>query len=603
VCAIAVVAAGVATYANSLSRPLGFDDVATVQLNTQIRDLTDWRALLTPPREYPVGGRPLVNVTFALNYAVGGTNPFGYHVTNLALHLLCALLVFGLVRRTLLVIGGAWTSRATPAAWITALIWTVHPLNSEVVDYLSQRTNSMMTGAILLTLYAGVRAAAVSRPRSWLALGVAACTFGMACKETMVVAPILVLTYDRVFLFSSVRAMAPRRAYYAALGGTWAVLGVLLLQDARAPGNGFDTAITSTWTYLLNQAVVIPHYLRLIVWPDALVLYYGWVQPLTFGDVWLRALGLAGLLAVTAWAVVRHPRVGCLPAMAFLALSPSSSLVPIAAEVGAERRMYLPMVALTALGVIGWLVAVDWIARVRSEYGPRPIRRIAAAALTLATIALAGRTVARNTEFASGLTLARTMVERWPNPVAHESLGVELAMRGRHEEAAEELALAARTLAPAHFYLGRELYFLGRYGEALPELQRFVDAEPRLPEVRDARLFMARMHEAGGELDEAVDEYSAWLARTPDDLEVRLMRARVLLSEEHYTRVEAEFRELLEHDRNQAAAWFALGAALVGLRQYPAANGAFHRAIELEPDNARWRGALDQLTNAAFTLP
>ena len=78
-----------------------------------------------------VGGRPLVNLTLAINYAWGGLNPVGYHVVNLVIHLLAALTLFGVVRRT--------ASRSTLFAFAVALLWTVHPLQTESVSYVVQR--------------------------------------------------------------------------------------------------------------------------------------------------------------------------------------------------------------------------------------------------------------------------------------------------------------------------------------------------------------------------------------------------------------------------------------------------------------------------------
>ena len=89
-----VVLAGILVYANSLSAPFIFDDEATIVENTSIRDLRS-ADVWVPSREAPTAGRPLVNVSFAINYALGGLNVVGYHVLNITLHIVCALLIFG----------------------------------------------------------------------------------------------------------------------------------------------------------------------------------------------------------------------------------------------------------------------------------------------------------------------------------------------------------------------------------------------------------------------------------------------------------------------------------------------------------------------------
>ena len=121
-------------------------------------------SVLFPERELPVAGRPVVNVSFAVNYAMGELNVRGYHIGNIAIHVLCAILLFAVLRRTLQLpaIPARLAERSTDLAFAVALIWAVHPLNSEVVDYITQRTESMMALFYLLTLYGSVRAAAAA---------------------------------------------------------------------------------------------------------------------------------------------------------------------------------------------------------------------------------------------------------------------------------------------------------------------------------------------------------------------------------------------------------------------------------------------------------
>src|SRR6185312_4252239 len=97
-----------------------------------------------------VGGRPFLNLSLALNQAFGGTNPWGYHALNLAIHVLAGLTLFGLVRRTLE--AGRKGSALLPA-FAAALLWTVHPLQTEAVTYIVQRAESAMGLFYLLTLY------------------------------------------------------------------------------------------------------------------------------------------------------------------------------------------------------------------------------------------------------------------------------------------------------------------------------------------------------------------------------------------------------------------------------------------------------------------
>src|SRR5262249_9476793 len=152
-------------------------------------------------------------------------------------------------------------------------------------------------------------------------------------------APVMMVLYDRVFVFDSVKkALRARWRLYAGLAASWLVLAFLLSSSPRASSAGFSIGV-SPWTYLLNQTVMIVRYLRLAVWPRALAVDYGWPVPLTLTDVLPEALLVLALAAATIAALIRRPPLGFLGAWFFITLAPSSSIVPIATEVGAERRM------------------------------------------------------------------------------------------------------------------------------------------------------------------------------------------------------------------------------------------------------------------------
>jgi protein O-mannosyl-transferase len=363
--------AGLLTYWNSFSGPFVLDDVGSIVENRHIREWWRLGGLLMPERELPVAGRPLVNVSFAINYALGGLDVRGYHAWNVAVHIGCALLVFGIVRRTLR-LGSldAWLGgRSLDLAFAIALLWALHPLNTEAVDYVTQRTETMMGLFYLLTMYASVRAARSASWKGWPIVAVASCVAGMACKESMVTAPAMLVLYDRVFIFKSMKdAIRARWRLYGGLAASWVVLALLLVSGPRIHSAGFSAGV-SPWTYLLNQTVMMVRYLRLAVWPNSLVVNYGWPLPLTLADVVPQALMVVALLGATIAALIRRPPLGFLGASFFITLAPTSSVVPIATEVGAERRMYLPLIPLVVLAVVGGVYVWDLVERRRSKRG------------------------------------------------------------------------------------------------------------------------------------------------------------------------------------------------------------------------------------------
>src|SRR5262245_37858089 len=190
---------GLLAYANACTGPFVFDDETTIVPNQFIRNLWSGQVLGAPPQS-ALSGRPVVAVSFAVNYAIDGLNPWGYHAFNLGIHLLTGLLVFGIARQTLANprLPETLVSAASVLALTISLIWLAHPLNSEVVGYVTQRTEAMMGLWFLLTLYASIRAFGSANPARWSSLAISACSLGMATKESMVTAPVLVLLYGSV---------------------------------------------------------------------------------------------------------------------------------------------------------------------------------------------------------------------------------------------------------------------------------------------------------------------------------------------------------------------------------------------------------------------
>ena len=214
----------------------------------------------------PVSGRPLVNLSFAINYAICGLDVSGYHVWNITVHVLCGIVLFALVRRTLGLPGlpAPLAERATNLGFAAALIWTLHPLNTEVVDL--RDAADRIDDGVLLPAHAVCQRA---RDDPLAVVAVVSCLLGVACKESMVTAPVMVVLFDRVFLFESFReAWRARWRWYAGLMVSWVPLGLL----AMGPHSRLEEALTGTspWTYLLNQAPLLTRYLHLAVWPRIL---------------------------------------------------------------------------------------------------------------------------------------------------------------------------------------------------------------------------------------------------------------------------------------------------------------------------------------------
>ena len=591
-----LVAAGLISYANSLNGPFFLDDQETIVINEQIRQLWPPLVVLFPARELPVAGRPTVNVSLALNYAFGGLNVRGYHVVNLLIHILAGLLLFGVVRRTLggplqEKFGGPSLGRATNLGFACALIWLVHPLQTEAVDYLTQRTELMMGLFFLLTLYASIR----GRGRGqgvWLAVAVASCVLGTGSKESMATAPIMVAVYDRVFVFGTWKeAWRERRWFYVALAASWIVLAGLMWSGPRSRSAGFSTGVTP-WTYLLNQAVMVVHYLKLAVWPSGFVSTYGLPRALRVSDVLPEALLLVLLVVLTVMALVKRPKLGFLGAWFFVTLAPTSSIVPIATEVGAERRMYLPLAALVVLAIVG--LSLLW-ERLRARASRPAEGRVYLPAVLYANGLVVGfgclmavaavlmaRTVSRNAEYASSLSLAEETMKRWPTPRAEHWLGLELITAGQRNSGIATLRHALAGDPTVHYSLGVELFHDGAMDEAVVNLREFLAHESMRIEVPTAHEVLGRALAAQGKAAEADEHFREALRMAPAKSEVYGLLADSLLKQQRFEEAARFYQRLLRDRPGDMAVVTNLGIALGGSGRDDEALAAFRRAVELD---------------------
>ncbi len=565
--------AGIVAYSNSLSGPFLYDDHRAVVDNPQIRELWPLSIPLSPQTDSPVAGRPLVNLSFAINYALGGLDVTGYHLWNLAIHLTCALLLCGIVRRTLMLPDPAarFGSSTTPIALAAGLIWVLHPLQTEAVDYVTQRSESMMALCYLLTLYSSVR--------GWNWLAISACAAGMACKESMVTAPAVVVLYDAIYVFHSFRAAISRRwPLYLGLASGWIVLAALMGTGPRTNSVGFSTGV-SVWTYLLNQPAMIVRYLRLGIWPTALVLDYGMTRPTSLADVWPYAVAVAALVVAAVAALAFRPKAGFLAATFFILLAPTSSIVPIATEVGAERRMYLPMAALVVMGV---LLAHEALQRIRSSQRAR----WSMAALLIVCVVLTAATWERNEEYTSAMTMAELTLARRPHARSHAFLAEQLVEAGRRAEAIAEFRAGAAGYPLSRFALGQELFVDRQPEEAIAQLRQFVAEAPTLVEVPHAHELIGRALFQQGKLDDAEREFRAILRLTPAYAAAHLRLGDTLNNQGRLDEAAAEYALYLHAVPNDFDALTRMGIAQSRMGRHDEAIRALSSAVAIQPSNA-----------------
>jgi Flp pilus assembly protein TadD len=624
---VSLVLGAFAAYVGSFRGPFLYDDRGSVIDNPTIRQWsTAFRPLATG---WPVSGRPVLNASFAGNYAFSGLNTHGYHATNWLIHVGAGLLLFGFCRRVLLRVPSLAAS-STGIAWATVLFWTLSPLQTESVTYISQRAESLMGLCYLGCLYAFIRAyGGGATSLGWAAASVAACFVGMGCKEVMVTAPVVILVCDRVFVAGGWRAaLAARRGFYSALAASWVFLGVLMLTTGMRGGTvGFGAGI-AWWAYAITQFRAIATYLELSLWPSPLLFSYG----LTLGGPsWRLAidavlvLGLAGFSVAGA---LRGSKLGFLGAWFFVILAPTSSIVPVSTELMAEHRVYLSLAAVACLvAVVGHAL----LGRIGAYVGGGV--RLAAFLGVGATVAVAAAEIAatrsRNEVYSSVYALWADTVAKSPDDAgARNNLGNALVDAGRFDEAIDQFRTASR-ISPGysdpHQNLGNVLTRMGRDAEAVSEYRLAVPGNPdnanvlynlgrALQKTGDAagaaeafgRALGGHSESAvvwydlgnafmdGGQSDKALAAFGKALALRPDYPDALLNHAGLLAQNGQAGEAILEFRQLVRLEPDAADVHNDLGSLLAQSGDFAGAKREFIEAVRLKPDYAEAKHNLER---------
>jgi Flp pilus assembly protein TadD len=581
-CVLIALVAG-AVYGNTFSCPFVFDDAYVTTGNPTIRHPGSISGILFPPKDLPVGGRPILNLSFALNYAISGFDVWSYHAFNLLVHILAGLTLLGILRRTFRqpVLREKFGADATLLAGAIALLWIVHPVQTEAVTYISQRTESMMALFYLLTIYCFIRSTEPGSSRlRWSALSIAACLFGMATKEVMASAPLIVLLYDRTFVAGTFReAWRQRRWLYAGLGATWLSL-VNSLPSSSQRAVGFDLGVTP-WHYALTECRALAHYLVLVVWPNPLVLDYGFRMVTNPLDVLPQAALILFLLAATIWDLVKRPTAGFIGAWCFLILAPTSSFVPVTLSPEAEHRLYLPLAALLALPVL-WLYTL--------------LGRKCLAIVAILALVYSGLTLRRNEDYRSAIDLWQQTLACVPdNARIRNNYGEFLLVNGEPEKAIVQLQEAVR-LQPddpeAENNWGFALVQLGRPKEAVGHYLAAMrlKADYEQPHNDYGLLLLAQ-----GQIPEAIAEFKETLRINPQCAEAENNWGNALLQSGDFAGGIEHYREALRLNPDWSDVHINWGLALRQLGRNAEARVQYETALRANPNSTIARANLEQL--------
>jgi tetratricopeptide (TPR) repeat protein len=477
---------GAVVYLNGLANPFVYDDEITVVGNASIRHLVNWRYVLLGHQF-----RPLTNLTYALDYALWGLRPFGFHLTGLAFHLINVALVY---RLGLSVVrdrqpeggrpgqpprGAVAADSAIAVAFLAAALFAVHPMQTEAVGYVSGRSDVLSATGFMLALFAFRRV--LLGNWTWLVPGLALYVLACGAKEVAIGLPLVLLAYDRLIVADSAAAARARFwRLHAPLLGLLTVAGIIRAAIfVRLDQQPFAVPV---WQYLLIELIVVWRYLALLLVPASQSIVHSvHVVGMPLDPMALLAASGLLLLGLAAWRSRHRAPLAAFGLVWFLVLlAPSSSILPLN-QAMAEHRTYLAnwgvflALAVGATRLRVWPVGAPLV----------PSRVVQYTVVACLLVALSLLTLNRNVIWGEPERLWREATIRAPDMwFSHYALGASLSEAGNCRDAIPSFE-RARTLAPTvvmvHTDLGLCLMGLGRLDEARPALEAALRAAPGLP--------------------------------------------------------------------------------------------------------------------------
>jgi protein O-mannosyl-transferase len=599
---------GLVAYKSSFQGVFVLDDTASIG-NPAVKnfDVTKFR----PARWLP-------DFTYAINYAMSANRPGSYHGLNLAIHLLSALVLFGLLRRTLRLpaMGGRFEQSASMLALASAAIWVVHPLTTQAVTYITQRDESLMALMYLLTIYGVLRwrtggqfwpdlpltraSHANGSPVgiAWAVVAAVACAAGMATKPVMVTVPAVVVLYQWCFLGGSLWRNIKASWWLVAIMVLLAAGAAVMTQQSMTVAAGFDSRLFTRTQYALTELGVICRYLQLSLWPAGLRLDYAWPKATQASQIVPPAIVVAVLLAAIVWAMLKGRRpVAFLGMWFFVILSPTSSIVPINDPIF-EHRMYLPLMAVVVLVVVGGYSVALALWQKRASW-PDARRHFHIAAGALAIVVAGVLTIAthqRNGVYHSERSIWEDVVAKQPtNARALTNLGYALDAAGQSDDAIrlyQEALKYRQDYSDTYNNLGAAVASQGKIDQAIGYYRKAIEVREPLPfpgahnnlgnaYVTKAASLQGPPREAL--LDQALAEFRIAVDGAPDKAECHVNLANLLYQMKQLDAARTHYERAIALGIQNADVHNSLAVILIRKGQLELARKHLSRALLLNP--------------------
>jgi tetratricopeptide (TPR) repeat protein len=613
---LSIIILGTIIYSNTFGASWNFDDNIAIVEHYSIRNLKG--TILGG------GSRWIGFITFALNYHFGKLDVFGYHLVNISIHLLSAILVYFLVLlslKTPCLKDSKISHYKASLPLASGLIFVAHPIQTQAVTYIVQRFTSLATLFYLLSLLLFIKARLQNlggkrfyspSPLGFYLGSLLAAYLAMKTKEISFTLPAIIFLYEFCFFSPSLRALTRKLVYFLPLLLTFFIIPLSRYGIPGRDATQETTAISRT-DYLLTQFNVIVTYIRLLFFPVNQNLDYDYPISHTLLQFHtpLSLLFLLSIVFFGVWIFRRSRLISFGIFWFFITLSVESSIIPIR-DVIFEHRVYLPSV--------GFVICLTVAIYQMMEQIKTKLKMTKTTFIILILLHTLG-TYQRNEIWLEDTTIWADTIRKAPHKSRpYFGLGYGYLKKGEYGKAIEALEKSIKlkpVYVEAYCHLGIAYKKMGLYQEAI---KTFKDSLRYNPASWRAYYNLANTYNHLGMYDKAIEEYRKSTQLNPsyantynnlgtvyakkglydlaivqfthaselniDTYQIHLNLGKAYLKAGMYGNTIKEMKKLIKLKPNLSLAYYFLGNAYYMQGAINQAIESYKQSLSLEPQQA-----------------
>ena len=553
---------------------------------------------------------PLVLLSYAIEYQFAGLNPTVFHTTNVALHIANSLLLLWFIARL---------TKNNPAAFLTALLFTVHPMHVESVAWVTERKDMLSTLFFLLSLISYAVYLERGRKRAFLLLALVAMVLSLFAKAMAVSIPLVLILMDvlkgRKITAASLKDKIPFALVSLAAAITAFTSQYMISEEGIRSGSTDLAAMTIVERFFVACFNVL-FYATKLIWPsDLSVLYEGPSGPSLPWYYLAAPLGVAAVIVLVLFVHRQRRRPLVVFGLLFfvVTLLPVVQFIPVGVAVQADRFVYIPSIGILLLGGVGIEAMVR---RLRGRSEGLGVAVVGVSVVVIGLYAYSART--RVLDWHDSITLwSAEIAGEYAHPMAFVQRGQAFAQRDRHPEALQDYTAAIErdsSLVLAYNNRGNAYARMQDYGKAFLDYNKAIaldtsyadaylnrgyaysligDVERALRDVSRAveltpfswlpYAYRARILASVGNAQDAVTDFSRAIALNPSSASLYAERGDVLFKTGRFTSAITDYTVALELGLVNETILTNRGGALANIGRYDTAIQDFTIALQINP--------------------